>query len=71
MIIITIIIGLAVSGIILYATHSAYKSGGKEVNRLTFGKVLFLLVLGQIFAFGCLGNLLDPTDGDLFSIGGR
>ena len=71
MLIVTILIGIAISSVILYAHHSAYKSNGKEINKLTAGKVILWLVLGQIFAFGCLANILDPTDGDLWSIGGR
>ena len=69
--IVVILIGLAVSGVILYAHHSAYKSDGKEINKLTLGKVLLWLILGQIFAFGCLANILDLSSDDLFKIGGQ
>lgn len=71
MIIIVILIGLAISGVILFAHHSAYKSEGKEINRLTPGKILLWLILGQVFAFGCLGSILDPSFSDLSRIGGR
>ncbi len=71
MAIIVILIGLAVSGVILYAHHSAYKSEGKEINRLTPGKILLWIILGQVFAWGCLANILDPSFSDLSRIGGR
>ena len=71
MAIIVILIGLAVSSVILYAHHSAYKSGGKEINRLTPGKILLWIILGQVFAWGCLANILDPSVSDLSRIGGR
>jgi hypothetical protein len=71
MAIIVILIGLAVSSVILYAHHSAYKSEGKEINRLTPGKILLWIILGQVFAWGCLANILDPSFSDLSRIGGR
>lgn len=71
MIVIVILIGLAVSGVVLFAHHSAYKSEGKEINKLTPGKILLWLILGQVFAFGCLGSILNPSFRDLSSIGGR
>lgn len=71
MIVIVILIGLAVSGVVLFAHHSAYKSEGKEINKLTPGKILLWLILGQVFAFGCLGSILNPSFSDLSSIGGR
>ena len=71
MAIIVILIGLAVSGVILYAHHSAYKSEGKEINRLTPGKILLWIILGQVFAWGCLANILDPSFSDLSRIVGR
>lgn len=71
MIIITILIGLAVSGVYLFAQHKAYKSEGKETNRLTPAQILIWLILGQVFAFGCLGSILDPSSSDLSKIGGH
>lgn len=71
MIVIVFLIGLAVSGVVLFAHHSAYKSEGKEINRLTPGKILLWLILGQVFAFGCLGSILNPSFSDLSRIGGR
>ena len=71
MLIVVFLIGIAVSCIILYAHHSAYNSDGKEINRLTFGKVIFWLIMWQIFAFGCLGSILDVSYGDLSKIGGQ
>ena len=71
MAIVVILIGLAVSIVILYTHYSAYKSGGKEINKLTPGKILFWIILGQIFAWGCLANILDPSFSDLSKIGGR
>lgn len=71
MILAVILFGLAVSGVILYAHHSAYKSNGKEENRLTPGKIVLWLIAGQIFAFGCLGSILDVSFGDLSKFGGQ
>ena len=71
MAIVVILIGLAVSIVILYTHYSAYKSGGKEINKLTPGRILFWIIFGQIFAWGCLANILDPSFSDLSKIGGR
>lgn len=66
-----VLIGLAVSGVILFANHSEYKSEGKEIDRLASGKILLWLIWGQVFAFGCLGSILGPSFSDLSRIGGQ
>ena len=71
MILVVVLIGLSVSCIILHAMNNAYKSDGKEDNKLTVGKIILWLILGQVFAFGCLCSILDPSSGDLSIIGGR
>ena len=70
-IIILIILGILVGCIPLYAQHHAYKTEGKEINKIGLGSIIMWIIVGIIFVFGCFGNLLGVWGGDLSEIGGR
>ena len=66
MFVILIILGIGVAAIMLNAQNNAYKSSGKESDKVGLGSVLL-----WIFVFGCFGNIIGACGGDLSKIGGQ
>ncbi len=55
----------------LNAQNNAYKSSGKESDKVGLGSVLLWIIAGLIFVFGCFGNIIGACGGDLSKIGGQ
>lgn len=51
--------------------NETYESTKKEEDKVGLGTVLFWIVAGLIFVFGCFGNLVGGCGGDLSRIGGQ
>lgn len=71
MLVILIILGIGVAAIMLNAQNNAYKSSGKESDKVGFCSVVLWIIAGLIFVFGCFGNIIGACGGDLSRIGGR
>ena len=71
MLVILIILGIGVAAIMPNAQNHAYKSTGKESDKVGFGSVVLWIIAGLIFVFGCFGNIIGACGGDLSRIGGR
>ena len=71
----TVIVLLVLAGIVaaimLNAQNNAYKSSGKESDKVGTGSVILWIIAALIFVFGCFGNLVGACGGDLSRIGGR
>lgn len=71
----TVIVLLVLAGIMaaimLIAQYNAYKSSGKESDKVGTGSVILWIIVALIFVFGCFGNLVGACGGDLSRIGGR
>ena len=71
----TVIVLLVLAGIVaaimLNAQNNAYKSSGKESDKVGPGYVILWIVAALIFVCGCFGNLIGACGGDLSRIGGR
>jgi hypothetical protein len=55
----------------LNAQNNAYKSSGKDEDRLSPKMIILWIVAALVFVFGCFGNLIGACGGDLSKIGGR
>lgn len=55
----------------LNAQNNAYKSSGKESDKVGAGSIILWIVAALIFVFGCFGNLVGACGGDLSKIGGQ
>ena len=71
MLVILIILGIGVAAIMLNAQNNAYKSSGKESDKVGFGSVVLWIIAGLIFVFSCFVNIIGACGGDLSRIGGR
>ena len=71
----TVLVLLVLSGIvaaiILISQNNAYKSSGKESDKVGVGSVILWIIVALIFVFGCFGNLVGACGGDLSRIGGQ
>jgi len=71
----TVIVLLVLAGIVaaimLNAQNNAYKSSGKESDKVGTGSVILWIVAALVFVFGSFGNLVGACGGDLSRIGGR
>ena len=71
----TVLVLLVLSGIVaaikLISQNNAYKSSGKESDKVGVGSVILWIIVALIFVFGCFGNLVGACGGDLSRIGGQ
>ena len=71
----TVLVLLVLSGIvaaiILISQNNAYKSSGKESDKVGVGSVILWIIVALIFVFGCFGNLVGACGGYLSRIGGQ
>ena len=65
-VIVLLILAGIVAAIMLNAQNNAYKSSGKESDKVGAGSIIL-----WIFVFGCFGNLVGACGGDLSKIGGQ
>lgn len=69
--IILFVLTAIVAAIMLNAQNNAYKSSGKDEDRLSPKTIILWIVAALVFVFGCFGNLIGACGGDLSIIGGR
>jgi DMSO reductase anchor subunit len=69
--IILFVLTAIVAAIMLNAQNNAYKSSGKDEDRLSPKMIILWIVAALVFVFGCFGNLIGACGGDLSKIGGR
>jgi DMSO reductase anchor subunit len=69
--IILFVLTVIVAAIMLNAQNNAYKSSGKDQDRLSPKMIILWIVAALVFVFGCFGNLIGACGGDLSKIGGR
>ncbi len=69
--IILFVLTVIVAAIMLNAQNNAYKSSGKDEDRLSPKMIILWIVAALVFVFGCFGNLIGACGGDLSKIGGR
>lgn len=69
--IILFVLTAIVAAIMLNAQNNAYKSSGKDEDRLSPKIIILWIVAALVFVFGCFGNLIGACGGDLSKIGGR
>lgn len=70
-VIVLLILSAIVAGIFINAQNNAYKSSGKESDKVGCGTIILWIIFGLIFVFGCFGNLMGKCGGDLSKIGGQ
>ena len=69
--IILFVLTAIVAAIMLNAQNNAYKSSGKDEDRLSPKMIILWIVAALVFVLGCFGNLIGACGGDLSKIGGR
>ncbi len=70
-VIVLLILAGIVAAIMLNAQNNAYKSSGKESDKVGTGSVILWIIAALIFVFVCFGNLVGACGGDLSRISGR
>lgn len=70
-VIVLLILAGIVAAIMLNAQNNAYKSSGKESDKVGTGSVILWIIAALIFVFVCFGNLVGACSGDLSRISGR
>jgi len=70
-VIVLLVLAAIMAVIMLKAQDNAYKSSGKESDKVGCGYVILWIIASLIFVFGCFGNLIGACGGDLSKIGGQ
>ena len=70
-VVVLLVIAALVAAINIKAQDNAYKSSGKESDKVGVGSIIVWIIVSSIFGFGCFGNLIGACGRDLSEIGGR